>query len=299
MEKPKATFDDLYQKLINKDITLKHHSKEEVIDYLKNRSYYYKISSYRKNFPKNTEGKYIDLDFLDLTICASLDVRLRELLLLMCLDVEHSLKTKFMAILTEEELENGYSIIEEFEDKHPEKFSKVIEEFRSNKYKRDMFKKRTTLSVWVFLEVVSYGTFSSLTKLYIEKTKPERDPLYTTQHILIKNVRNSCAHNNVFLINLFDRADHIKQPDPKTKSYASTMKINLGLVHFPKIIDIINLFYLHKKLCSDELNKRRADEASFIIDKYNQDKSTFNKSEFKIKKFFESIFIKCVDFLRL
>ena len=62
------------------------------------------------------------MDFLDLTVCASLDVRLRELLLLMCLDVEHSLKTKLMAILTEEESENGYSIIEEFEDEYPEKF---------------------------------------------------------------------------------------------------------------------------------------------------------------------------------
>ena len=122
MEKPKSSFDDLHNKLIDKNITLDNYSKEQVIDYLKDRSYYYKISSYRKNFPKDSKGKYINLNFVDLTNCASLDVRLRELLLLMCLDVEHSLKTKFMAILTEDEREDGYSIIEEFEDNYTKKF---------------------------------------------------------------------------------------------------------------------------------------------------------------------------------
>jgi len=76
------------------------------------------------------------------------------------------------------------------------------------------------------------------------------------------------------------------------------MKINLALVHYPKIIDIINLFYLHKKLCSDELNQRRLIEADLIVEKYSQNAPTFNKSEFRIKKFFESIFIKCIDFLK-
>ena len=298
MDKPKLSFDDLCTRLNEKNISFNHHSKEEGITYLKNRSYSYKISSYRKNFPKTPEGKYENLDFLDLTVCASLDVRLRELLLLMCLDVEHSLKTKLMAILTEEESENGYSIIEEFEDEYPEKFRKIIDEFRSNKYKRDMFQKRTTLSVWVFLEVISYGAFTSLSELYTRKVALKPDPLYTSQHKLIKNIRNSCAHNNVFLINLFDSKDHVKQPDAKTKSYANSMRINLGLVHYPKIIDIINLFYLHKKLCSDELNYRRLEECNIIIQKYQDNISTFDKSELRIKKFFNSIFIKCVDFLK-
>ena len=173
-----------------------------------------------------------------------------------------------------------------------------MEQFRLNKYKKDMFQKRTDLSIWVFLEIVSYGDFTTIADLYIKKSELKTDPLYTTQHKLIKNIRNSCAHNNVFLINLFDRADHIKQPDPKTKSYANTMKINLASVHYPKIIDIINLFYLHKKLCSDELNQRRLIEADLIVKKYSQNVSTFNKSESKIKKFFETIFIKCIDFLK-
>lgn len=298
MDKPKLSFNDLCTRLNDKNISFNHHSKEEVITYLKDRSYYYKISSYRKNFPKTPEGKYEDLDFLDLTVCASLDVRLRELLLLMCLDVEHSLKTKFMEVLTEDENEDGYSIIEKFEDNYPDKFKIIIEEFRSNKYKRDMFQKRTTLSVWVFLEIISYGAFTTLSELYIKNSALKHDPLFTSQHQLIKNIRNSCAHNNVFLINLFESKDHVFRPDAKTKSYANLMKINLKLVHFPKIIDIINLFYLHKKLCSDELNNRRLEECDIIIQKFQENSSTFDKSELRIKKFFNSIFIKCVDFLK-
>ena len=48
MDKPKLSFDDLCTRLNEKNISFNHHSKEEVITYLKNRSYYYKISSYRK-----------------------------------------------------------------------------------------------------------------------------------------------------------------------------------------------------------------------------------------------------------
>ena len=296
MGKPKLNFDSLYQKLTDKNISFNNHSKDEVIEYLKHRSYYYKISSDSKNFPKTSNGEYENVDFLDLTNCASLDIRIRELLLLMSLDVEHSLKTRFMALLTEDDQEDGYSIIEEFEDQFRDKFADVIAQFRANQYKKDMFKKRPTLSVWVFLEIVSYGTFTSLAELYKEKKELKKDSLYTNQHKFIKNIRNSCAHNNVFLINLFDKDDHIPRPDAQTKSYASTMKINLGLVHYPKIIDIINLFYLHKKTCSAELNKRRIEECDLIIHKYTDNIKTFEKS--RIKKFFDSVFKKCIDFLK-
>ena len=43
MDKPKLSFDDLCTRLNEKNISFNHHSKEEVITYLKNRSYYYKI----------------------------------------------------------------------------------------------------------------------------------------------------------------------------------------------------------------------------------------------------------------
>lgn len=53
MEKPKSNFEDLYEKILDKNITIDNYSKDQLIDYLKTRSYYYKITSYRKNFPKN------------------------------------------------------------------------------------------------------------------------------------------------------------------------------------------------------------------------------------------------------
>ena len=46
------------------------------------------------------------------------------------------------------------------------------------------------------------------------------------------------------------------------------MSINQGLVHYLKVIDIVNLFYVHKQICSKELNIRRSEESKIVIDRF-------------------------------
>ncbi|MCO0817419.1 Abi family protein [Lactococcus lactis] len=294
--KPKLGFNNLYDKLIEKGVTFPNHTKEEVIEYLRSISYYYKISSYRKNFKKNSEGYYENLTFDALLITASIDVYTRELLLDMCLDIEHSVKTSLMTSITENESENGYNLINVFKKEYPDKYNDIVTRFRKSSYKRDMFEKRTNISIWVFLEIIDFGTLNLICQLYFELYPDVNDSVYSKQLMFIKNIRNTCAHNNVFLINLFDKRDHIPRPETKTKSYASNMKINLGLVHYPKINDIINLFYVHKQLCSKKLNERRYRESILILDKYSSNVQLFSSST-HLQKFFNSIFNKSVDFL--
>ncbi|MCK1240996.1 Abi family protein [Streptococcus uberis] len=293
--KPKLLFPDLVLKLNEKNIDNGTYTPEEIIEYLSQRSYYYKISSYRKNFPKDAEGKYVSLTFNHLVAVAKLDVRLREYFLNLCLDVEHSTRTNLMTILTEDIDEDGYTIIENFQDEFPEKFNDILEHFRNNKYKKDMFTKRTQISVWVFMEIIDYGTLIQFLEFYRKKAT-HRDKLYPVQHKFIKNVRNTCAHNDVFLINLFDKEDFITRPAPATKSFANDMNINNGLVRYPKVVDIINLFYVHKRICSNDLNSRRFNEGKVILEKYYNETDLFNISV-SLKKFFESILVKCIDFL--
>ncbi|WP_282097729.1 Abi family protein [Streptococcus sp. NLN64] len=88
--KPKLSFDELIEKFTSKGIELGTFNEEQIKDYLMTRSYYYKISSYRKNYPKLPNGKYDTLTFDHLEATARMDVRLREYLLHLCLDVEHS-----------------------------------------------------------------------------------------------------------------------------------------------------------------------------------------------------------------
>ena len=294
--KPKLSFHDLLEKLYEKGISNGSYSEEEIISYLRQRSYYYKISSYRKNFPKLSDGKYSSLTFDHLTATANLDVRLREYLLNLCLDVEHATRTSIMTTLTDDENEDGYTIIENYQDYYPEKFQEIMSHFRTNSYKKDMFRKRTQISSWVFMEIIDYGALVQFLEFYLQQNPESKSILYPSQHKFIKNIRNACAHNNVFLINLFDKTDYVPRPEAATKSYASTMKINLGLVHYPKVIDIINLFYLHTRLCSPQLNQRRYTEGLKILRKYEDSKDLLSQST-PISKIIESILRKSIDFL--
>lgn len=159
-----------------------------------------------------------------------------------------------------------------------------------------MFRKRTQISSWVLMEIIDFGTLVQFLEFYIESRTPKYEKLYAKEHRFIKNIRNSCAHNDVFLINLFLKEDMIPRPYPSTKSFSNTMGINNGLVKYPKIIDLVNLFYIHSKICSDELNKRRYKEGTEVLNRYYENSEMINHST-SLKKFFESIFKKSVDFL--
>ena len=58
---------------------------------LDNINYYFKLASYRVNFPKDENGKYINLDFAYLTDLASIDMQLRDYLLDLSLDIKHGM----------------------------------------------------------------------------------------------------------------------------------------------------------------------------------------------------------------
>lgn len=290
-DKPKLNFDDLLTKLDKKGIVFDQDKKSEVISYLKNQSYYYKIASYRKNFPKNSFGKYLNLHFEMLTEIEAIDNFLRELLFDMCIDIEHMAKTNLMTMITNNSSEDGYSLIDEFSRIYPDKFDKIIERFGRSIYQQDMFSKRNQISIWVFMEIIDFGTLISVCEIYFTRY-PEDQSAYYKQYKFIKNIRNTCAHNNVFLINMFDKTMHIPRPDVTTKSYARSMKINAGLVSYLKIIDIVNLFYVHKQICSIKSNIRRSEEAKKILEKFDSLECTSERLE----KFF-NILRTCIDYL--
>ena len=60
------------------------------------------MKSYAKNYPINPKnGKYVNLEFAYLVELSKLDMYLRKIILGMCLDVEHILKTRMLYDLSE------------------------------------------------------------------------------------------------------------------------------------------------------------------------------------------------------
>ena len=94
--KPKKTAEELVQMLHDeKGIQFHLISEEQAVECFSQRNNYLRTASYRKNYPKHiagpNAGKYIHLEFAYLTELSTLDFYLRELLLQMCIDVEHDL----------------------------------------------------------------------------------------------------------------------------------------------------------------------------------------------------------------
>ncbi|WP_125589928.1 Abi family protein [Companilactobacillus jidongensis] len=113
MYKHKATYGQMIQAMKIKGISFNYISEEEAIYYLKNKNYYFKLNAFRNNF-KKTNSVYENLDFQYLIAIATIDSNLREILLKMSLDIEHSLKVKLLDMITQNPNEDGYSIVKRF-----------------------------------------------------------------------------------------------------------------------------------------------------------------------------------------
>ncbi|MGX7092215.1 Abi family protein [Hutsoniella sourekii] len=140
--KPKLTILELIEKMKAKGITFKIISEDKAKEIIENRNYYYRITSYRKNFPKNKDNMYDQLDFAVLNDLASIDSYLRSYLLNLALDIEHTAKTKLLTEISYNHNEDGYSIVQDFKDKYIQKFNQTIKYFRNNQYLKDMSNRR-------------------------------------------------------------------------------------------------------------------------------------------------------------
>ena len=89
-QKPFMSPEELVEKLLNKGVTFNYdYTQARAIEYLKKNNNYYKLSSYRKNFTKGDDGKYIDLDFSCLVDLGIIDMLFRYQVMRMALDIEH------------------------------------------------------------------------------------------------------------------------------------------------------------------------------------------------------------------
>ena len=93
IHKPMLDVEGQVQHLKDKGITFQLVNDEEAKEYLRNNNYYFKLTSYRKNYDKyideDNEGKYISLDFGYLRDLAIIDMDLRYMLAQLSFDIEH------------------------------------------------------------------------------------------------------------------------------------------------------------------------------------------------------------------
>lgn len=296
-KKPKLSTRDQIEKLKEKGIKFNAISEQDASNFLENRNYYYRVASFRKNFTK-VAGLGYDIDFSVLVDLSSIDLYLREFLFSLCLDVEHTMKTILMKDLTYNENEDGYSIIQEYRTKYPEFYSKLENRFSKNQYLADMHKKRHDVSVWVFLEVADFGSFTRLLELYTTRNQLCNSALKSaTKHLrYVKNVRNACAHNNIFLINIFNRKSNlIRKPTQLSLTACNRLKVDSRFRRFNKTHDLLVLAAFHKRFCSADLNRRRYEEGKRVFNRFQKSPDYLMKST-QLSSFLD-FFIQFLDFI--
>lgn len=219
--------DGQIEHLKSKGIKFEICSEDEAREYLSGKCNLFKASSYRKLFSKYAGGKnngmYVNLDFGQLKLLAALDNQMRGVLRTLTLDIEHFHKVTLMDKVGQHEEEDGYSIVKDYLDSLPprDKAYKESELARCgySPYCKTVYHKyKNDLPVWVFLEMISFGTLVDFT-LFCGKRWNDK-PLTNSHYDMkkVKSVRNCASHGSCIINSFADAPTRILNISPDVLS---------------------------------------------------------------------------------
>lgn len=261
--KAKLNFEEQIKKLKSLGILFNETTENEAEEILRKNTYFFKLSSFRKNIPKDSSGNY-NFEFSALSDLATLDMRLRYTLLPMCLDIEHSLKTAILEKITNDEAEDGYQIMQDFINNHHGDLNKIFDTVirRDNTVMPSFQKYYDHPPVWVCLELMSFSQFSAFVEFYSDRTNDNELRKAGKFIKFAKNIRNKCAHSQPILLNLIPRYNLKTEKELRRLGKQQGLsEVNLKVL---PIIDILSLLILHSKYCSKGIkNNRKTDLMTF------------------------------------
>lgn len=320
LTKEKLSIDDQISYLKYKGITFNLCKEPIAKDILSNRTYYYKVTAFRKNFKKDN-NKYKDVDFGLLNDLATIDMHFRYLFLKLSLDIEHNIKALLIKLITESD-EDGYKIVEEYKTFEIESFRKNISKpekgfsqeeiekkissyetldkklmgsYKSPRdYSYDLINKRKNKpSIWVLIELMSYGELGFFINFYVNQKKYKYRELNLAKSLMLdsRNIRNSSAHSRPILFNIIGPnqflIDKKEQPKLKVREYLKQKCgipdsiINIRTRNL-KIHDISALLYLHDHYVNGKITRiERKKEIVSLLKRCRLKKIYYdNQSEF-------------------
>ena len=276
------TSDELISHMKIKGIKFDIAKEEDAKVFLQNNNYYMKLASYRANYDKQkSSDKYINLDFAYLQELSTIDMHLRYLILQMCLDVEHALKTRLLKDIEDNPEEDGYDIIRRFVTKY-ERSCQNIQKHKSSEYCRELIEKYYPyFPAWVFVELISFGDMVKLYEYYTERYPgrlKDSDLLYS-----IRDLRNATAHSNC-LINKLQKGTN--KPSVKIIKFVSNIdgigaSMRKNKLSNKFLYDFVTLLYVYNEFINADVvkEKRFKQIQQFINGRAIKNKKYFDKNE--------------------
>lgn len=280
----------------SRGITFTHMTKRDAAKYLRINNNYFRLAAYRKNYDKHQggklDGKYVGLDFAMLVELSKLDMYLRDVLLLLTLDIEHFAKVKLLGRV-ENEGEDGYALVQDFVHQYDHtnqdgslsnQLADEIKRGADGAYVSDLIDHYPLdrMPVWVLLELISFGRFIHLYRFCADRFS---DGSMLREFFLlqtIKELRNCCAHGNCILNNLRPGSS-ARRPDREIEKAVCRTGISKRTrsrkLSNERFRQITTTLFVHSRLCSTGVVSKRGMHLREIIQRMERNAAWFSGNE--------------------
>ena len=261
--KKKLTIDEQTIDLEEKGVTFNIMNDDEAKIFLRYNNYYFKLKSYASNYPINPKNnKYVNLEFAYLVELSKIDMYFRKIILGMCLDVEHILKTRMLYDITRNEKEDGYKIVKKYFWAYPYTETEIVQKANSYNFTSNLAEKHIAdkeYSLWNLVELLSFGKFVELYTLYYQEYKT---PNYSDYLQSIKFLRNAAAHSNCLLSSImkprgnkkFRKTNQLTNALAKAKKEISEHS-RTKYMSYPAFHDFVALLFVYNDLLKETANR--------------------------------------------
>ena len=218
--KEKLNVAEQIQNLKNKGLSFDIVNEKDAERILSNSTYFFKIKSYARNFDL-VQGKYYKLDFAHLYEFSKIDMYFRRALFNILMDIEHCLKTNLLKDFSILDKKIAQKLTGDFlKSKLGEKTKVFLKRpIKNRSVSKLLIESNSPLEqmpFWVLVEVIQLGNLLELYEYFYQKrfTNFYRDheiTLIRNAMFSLKCLRNSVAHNNCVLTNIFEESRETKQ----------------------------------------------------------------------------------------
>lgn len=265
--KKMLSIDELIQHMKKKGIRFNDCSEIEAKNFLQKNNYYFKLASYRNLYPKvildgARQGQYQNLDFAYLKELSYIDKELRYLIIKMCLDIEHAIKTKLINEVSMNSDEDGYEIVKKYFSSEDLNFYtlKSIRKHKSGEYCKNLISKYYPyFPIWVLVELISFGELLHICQFYENTYNQILIPKNKFMNT-IRDLRNACAHSNCLLNNLPTKMVPTKQPDSQITTFIRDLDVASARsrsknLHKVFTYNFMTLLYVYNELLPERTKK--------------------------------------------